>query len=242
MPGVSPRSPPLACSTTHRNRPARHNYPPGMIPRVVAAAGAGHHLRALHRLRIDDGGGRRPVAAGRCADPFAQRCHASARWLRRPAICRPSSTRSRRAGSLRQRPPHRPVVREVADRVQRCRACSTGRGGRPARPATPGRAVTLADRPFRVGHVRGIPAGTGAAGDLARAAPARHTARGRSWLDITRGGTVQRHARLLASRWTSTPNAITRSLLRHNGDTPRQPKIILTRPDLRPLTSFQAGS
>ena len=37
-------------------------------------------------------------------------------------------------------------------------------------------------------------------------------------------------------------HAFARGLLRHISDTPGQPKIILTRPYLRPLTSFQAGS
>ena len=48
-----------------------------------------------------------------------------------------------------------------------------------------------------VGHVRGIAAG--AAGEPARAAPARHHAGDGGWVDITIGGRVERHARLLAS-------------------------------------------
>jgi len=49
-------------------------------------------------------------------------------------------------------------------------------------------------------------AGAVAAGDLARAAPARRRTRHRTRMDITIGGRVERHARLLASLWLRRPS------------------------------------
>jgi hypothetical protein len=101
----------------------------------------------------------------------------------------------------RQCPPHRPVMGEVADRVDD--VAHAPAGGTAAAPGQPrrGRQQRLAHRPFRPGHVRGVAAGPGAAGDPARAAPARHHPGDGGWLDIINGGRVERHAGLLASRW-----------------------------------------
>src|SRR6185437_8056799 len=80
-------------------------------------------------------------------------------------------------------------------------------------------------------HVRGVAAGAGAAGEPARAAPARHHAGDGSWVDITIGGRVERHARLLASRWLRHPSDYQEPLTsrdRHAALRPRRYRYVPT--------------
>src|SRR5260370_8092681 len=85
--------------------------------RVVATAGAADHLRALHRLGIDDRRRRRRLPPGRGAYPVAQVIvHPHRRPVCLPLVRPPvHGPGGREVG--RQRPPHRPVMGEVADRV-----------------------------------------------------------------------------------------------------------------------------
>ena len=159
------------------------------------------------------------AAPGCDPDPVAQVImHPLGRSVGLPLI-RPPVDGARGREIRRQRPPHRAVVGEVADGVDDVAHAPAGRAA--AAPGQPrrGRQQRLADRPFRPGHVRGIAAGAGAAGDPARAAPARHRAGGRGWLDIMIGGRVERHEGSWHRAGFDT-QAITRGLLRHISDTP----------------------
>ena len=128
----------------------------------------------------------------------------------RRSVCLPfvrppvHGARGREVG--RQRPPHRSVMGEVADGIDDVSHAPAGRAA--AVPGQPrrGRQQRFAHRPFRLAHVRGVPAGTGTAREPARAAPARHSTGDSGWVDITDGGRVERHAGLLASRWLRHPS------------------------------------
>ena len=154
-------------------------------------------------------------AAVRPAAPRTRSCRssASARPIRPPATYPPTGTRCPRAGNPQAAPATPARCESGSGSRRRHRACTSWPGGRRARPATPGRQERLANGPSGAGHVRGIPAGPAAAGDPARAAPARHHAGNSSWLDITIGGRVERHE----GSWHRAGfdnQAITRGLLR----------------------------
>jgi hypothetical protein len=70
------------------------------------------------------------------------------------------------------------------------------------------RQYRLAHRPLGIAHVRRVAAPALAAADPARTAPAghRHGLINGAGLDSSRRDTVQRHARLLASRWIRHPS------------------------------------
>jgi hypothetical protein len=105
-----------------------------------------------------------------------------------------------------QRPPHRPVVGELADRAHD--VAHAVAGGPPPRPASQAGAGSNGSQTAI--PRRSCPRGSsepGAAGDPARAAPARHhLCPGRGWVDITIGGRVGPHARLLVLRWIRHPS------------------------------------
>jgi len=172
----------------------------------VAAAGPADHLRALHRLGIDDRRRRGGRAPSRGPDPVTQVIvHPLRRSVCLPFVRPPvHGARGREVG--RQRPPHRSVMGEVADGIDDVSHAPAGRAA--AVPGQPrrGRQQRFAHRPFRLAHVRGVPAGTGTAREPARAAPARHSTGDSGWVDITDGGRVERHAGLLASRWLRHPS------------------------------------
>ena len=151
-------------------------------------------------------------AAGGQPDAVAQVIvHAFRRSVCLPFIRPPvHGARGREIG--RQRPPHRPVMSEVADRVGDIAHAPARRAA--AAPGQPrrGRQQRLADCPFRAGHIRGVAAGAAAAGDPARAAPARHHAGNSSWLDIVTGGRIERHEGSWHRAGFDT-QAITRGLL-----------------------------
>jgi len=124
-----------------------------LLPGVVAAAGSGGLLGGLHRLGVDDRGGRRGLAAGYLADPVAQLVMHGLGGsvglpLGGPVVDGPGR---REVGG--QRPPHRAVVREVADAVDDVAHAVAGRAAALARQPGRMRQQRLAHRPLGAAHV-----------------------------------------------------------------------------------------
>jgi hypothetical protein len=112
--------------------------------------------------------------------------------------------------------------------------------GQPGR----GREQRLADRPLPVAHVRGIAAAAGTAAGPARAAPAprRGGLVSAAGLDSSGRSTVQRHARLLASRWIRHPCDYQEPLLSQPRHAARPAKRSPNVTAYALLPGFQAGS
>jgi len=180
-----------------------------LLPGVVAAAGPCDLLGGFDRLGVDDRRRRRGLAPGHLADAVAQPAvHGLGGPVGLPfggpVINGPGG---REVGG--QRPPHRPVVRQVADAVDDvAHAVARGAAALACQPCRV-RQQRLADRPLGVAHVRGVAGPAPAAADPAGTAPAGHgrglISGGSPGLDSGRRSTVQRHARLLASRWIRHP-------------------------------------
>src|SRR5207237_10666407 len=117
-----------------------------LLPGVVAAARARHHLGTFHRLRIDDGRGGGRAAPSHHTDPFAQVImHPGGRAVCLP-LAGPVVHRPGRPEVGRQRPPARTVVGQVAYGIDDIAHAVTGGPAAPPGQPRRGRPHRLEDR------------------------------------------------------------------------------------------------
>ena len=145
---------------------------PASYPRLALPTVTG----GLDRLGVDDRGGRGRAAPGQDAYGLAQLIvQAPGRAAGLPgADVVVDGAPVRQVGG--QRPPHRPVVGQVADRIHDVAPAVGARRAALAQGPARCRQQWLDDRLLGVAHVRGVAAGPAAAADPSRAAPARHSA------------------------------------------------------------------